>query len=155
MREKIVICILSCFIDMLELSRQLLAVFLANDYHYTPVKIVIFLAKHQRNCNIHVMFLWSNIFQTPYITVWKTLKTTPWAKPDFGVKNADLEEKSLNTGNCRLHVYLNNIWNNIFCENWTYEYLGVIKRLLPASPSTSDKRVFQIHQLSEFLFYLE
>ena len=42
----------------------------------------------------------------------KPENSTQCAKPDFGVKNADLEEKSLKTGNCRLHVYLNNIWNN-------------------------------------------
>ena len=33
-----------------------------------PVKIASFGAKHQRNCNINV--LWRNIFQTPYILVW-------------------------------------------------------------------------------------
>ena len=33
--------------------------------YYRPVKIANFWAKHQRNCNINV--LWCNIFQTPYI----------------------------------------------------------------------------------------
>ena len=38
--------------------------------------------------------------------------STPCGKSDFGVKNADLEEKSLKTGNCQLHVYLSNNLNN-------------------------------------------
>ena len=53
-----------------------------------------------------------HIPDTIYYRVEKPENSTQCAKPDFGVKNADLEEKSLKTGNCRLHVYLNNIWNN-------------------------------------------
>ena len=49
---------------------------------------------------------------TIYYRVVKPENPTPCAKPDFGVKNADLEEKSTKIGNCQFHVYLNNIWNN-------------------------------------------
>ena len=49
---------------------------------------------------------------TIFYRVVKPENHTLCAKPDFGEKNADLEEKSMKTGNCRLRGYLNNSWNN-------------------------------------------
>ena len=51
-----------------------------------------------------------HIPDTLYYRVKKPENSTPCAKPDFGVKMRILK-KSLKTGNCRLHVYLNNVWN--------------------------------------------
>ena len=50
-----------------------------------------------------------HIPDTIYYRVGKPENSTQCAKPDFWVKNADLEEKTLKTGKCRLHVYFNNI----------------------------------------------
>ena len=50
----------------------------------------------------------------------KPENSTPCAKPDFGVKNADLEEKLPKTGNCRLHVYFNNNFGAIMVKTFSY-----------------------------------
>ena len=60
----------------------------------------------------YICFVVQHIPNTLFYRVTKPENSTSSAKPDFGVKNADLEEKSLKTGNCVLHIYLYNIWNN-------------------------------------------
>ena len=73
-----------------------------------PVKIASFLGQTSKKLQ-HKCFVVQHIPDTIYYRVEKPENSTQCAKPDVGVNK---EEKALKTGNFRLHVYLNNIWNN-------------------------------------------